>query len=895
MNIRNLDRLFHPDRVAVIGASRRAGSVGDTVLRNLVESYFAGEVYPVNPKHETIRGVRAYSRVGETPERTDLAVICTPAKVVPGVVRECGEAGVGAVVIISAGFGEDGEEGRRLEEQVRSAREDFRDLRVVGPNCLGVMAPETALNASFAAGMPRAGRVAFVSQSGALCTSVLDWALEEGIGFSYFVSVGNMIDVDFGDLIDFFGQDEKTTSMVLYAESISDARKFISAARAFTSTKPLIAYKAGRFAESAEAAVSHTGAMAGADEVYDAALRRAGVERALEIGEVFDCAELLARSRLPRGPRLAVVTNAGGPGVIAADALLARDGRLAELSKSSVEELDDRLPAYWSGGNPVDVLGDARADRYREAVRIVLDDDAVDAVLVILTPQAMTEPAATAGGVGKLASRSQKPVLATWMGGRAVREGIERLEESGVPTYPMPEQAVQAFMHLVSFAHRRAYRCDTPPDQPVDLHLDADGARKAFAEFLEETEGETLSEHHAKKLLTAYGVPVAETAVARSADEAAKQAERLGYPVALKVVSPQVTHKSDAGGVALGLNDAQDVARAYDRIARTVSERQPDAQFQGVTVQPMVEAEHPVELILGAKKDATFGTVVMAGAGGTATELFTDRALELPPLSRGLARRMLRSLRIWRLLSGYRGRPPCDVDGLVDVLVRFSYLVAEHPEIKEFDVNPLWAAFERVVALDARAVVDRSLSGTGRRAYDHLAIRPYPVEYVRCEELEDGTPVTLRPIRADDERMWQRVLGGGAPDIPPSFERLLRLTTHAATARHCFVDYEQELTIVAELPSDEEGHLVAIGRLAVEPAGRTGDCALLVAKRWQDRGLGAKVTGFLLEIARRWDLESIRATVESDDDATRASLRDFHFQPQNGAPANVVTMEKALR
>ena len=590
------------------------------------------------------------------------------------------------------------------------------------------MAPGTGLNASFAAGMPRRGRVAFVSQSGALCTSVLDWALEQGIGFSYFISVGNMVDVDFGDLIDFLSRDEQTQSMVFYAESISDARKFMSAARAFTATKPLIAYKAGRFAESAEAAVSHTGAMAGADEVCDAAFRRAGVERALEIGEVFDCAELLARTRLPRGPRLAVITNAGGPGVITADALLAREGKLAELSDSSLDKLNDRLPPYWSQGNPVDVLGDARADRYREAVQIALDDDGVDAALVILTPQAMTEPAATASALGKLASHSEKPVLATWMGGRAVREGIERLEDARVPAFDMPEEAVQAFMHLVSFARLREQRYDTPPEQPEDLELDKKGIRRTFDEVVEQTGGEVLSEHHAKKLLAAYGIPIAKTSIARSAEEAAKQAEQTGYPVALKVIAPQVTHKSEAGGVALGLRDANEVKDAYGRIAQTVAERHPDAKVEGVTVQPMIDTEHGVELILGAKQDATFGAVVMAGAGGTSAELFDDSALELPPLTPRLARRMLESLRTWRLVRGYRGRPACDVDRLIDVLVRFSYLVAQHPEIQEFDINPLLAAPDKAVALDARAVIARDRIGADKPCYDHLAIRPKSVE-----------------------------------------------------------------------------------------------------------------------------------------------------------------------
>lgn len=706
MTANRLHHLFHPERVAVIGASERLGSVGDMVLRNLLESDYDGDVFPVNPKHDRIRGVAAHASITETPETAELAVVCTPAKTVPKIVEQCGEAGVRAVVVISAGFGENGEEGEVLKKQIRQSARAYPDLRIVGPNCLGVMAPGVGLNASFAANIPLAGRVAFVSQSGALCTSVLDWALQEGIGFSYFVSIGNMLDVDFADLIEYFATDSETDSLVLYVESIRDAQKFLTAAERFTADKPLVAYKAGRFPVSAEAAESHTGAMAGSDAVFDAAFRRCGIERATEIGEIFECAELLARGKMPSGPHLAIVTNAGGAGVVAADALVARNGTLASLSQSTFEALDHVLPDFWSRGNPIDVLGDARADRYREATRIVLADEQVDATLVILTPQAMTEPTASAHALGKLAREFQKPVLAVWMGGRSVQEGIECLSKAGVPTYDMPEQAIQAYMHLVSYSMRHS-RNDTMSPSPIKLDLDRERIAAISKDVLEDSEGNTLLEHDAKRLLAAYDIAVTETTIARSEEEAVEAAEGLGYPVVLKVVSPDIAHKAEVGGVALNVQRAADVRSDYRKIRERIEARAPDAAIAGVTVQPMVTMDEGVELILGSKQDPTFGPVVMIGAGGTAAEVFDDHVLELAPLSREDGRRMLESLRSWPLLHGYRGRRSCDVDALVEVLLRFSRFVVEQQKIVEFDINPLLASPEGVVALDARAEIDR--------------------------------------------------------------------------------------------------------------------------------------------------------------------------------------------
>ena len=656
MSIRNLDKIFDPHRVAVIGASDTPTSVGYTVLRNLVGSGFRGVVYPVNPKRESVQGIQAYKDIPSLPHAPDLAVICTPAPTVPAIVRQCGEAGTRGLVIISAGFREIGIEGKKLEELVLREQNKFDGMRILGPNCLGIIVPGINFNASFATATPDKGHIGFISQSGALCTSVLDWALDEGIGFSYFVSVGNMLDVSMGDLIDYFGSATETRSIILYIESISESREFMSAARAFARTKPIVAYKAGRFAESAQAAASHTGAMAGVDAVYEAAFQRAGIERIFQIEDMFDCAELLARQQTPKGDRLAIITNAGGPGVMTTDALIERAGELAKLSDETIDTLNEILPLCWSHNNPIDVLGDAPPDRFAKAVEVVIKDKNVDAVLVILTPQAMTDPTATAEAIGKSAAHAHKPVLAAWMGGRVVAEGIQKLNAMGIPTYNTPEKAVRAFMHLVSYARNLQILHETPRDIPLEFTLDRKRLRGVFDTILTEG-GEILSENVSKAFLEAYEIPVTKPQAARTAEEAAEVARRIGYPVVLKILSPQISHKTDVGGVVLNLSNDNQVHDAFIKITKRAKEKLPNADIIGVTVQKMVTYPNSFELIMGTKKDPIFGAVIMVGMGGIGAEVFRDRALGLPPLNEALARRMLESLKSWPLLQGYRGKP----------------------------------------------------------------------------------------------------------------------------------------------------------------------------------------------------------------------------------------------
>jgi acetyltransferase len=894
VSIHNLDKIFSPRRVAVIGASDSPTSVGYTVLRNLIGSGFRGVVYPVNMKRESVQGIEAHKDIPSLPHPPDLAVICTPARTVPGIIRECGEAGTRGVVIISAGFREIGKEGRKLEEKVLEEKAKFEGMRILGPNCLGIIVPGIHLNASFAAATPEKGHIGFISQSGALCTSVLDWAIDEGIGFSYFVSVGNMLDVSMADLIDYFGSATETESIILYIESINEAREFMSAARAFARSKPIVAFKAARYAESAQAAASHTGAMVGVDAVYAAAFQRAGIERIFQIEDMFDCAELLARQKPAKGDRLAIITNAGGPGVMTTDALIDRNGHLATLSEETIAKLNDQLPPFWSHGNPVDVLGDAPPERFAKALETVIADKGVDAVLVILTPQAMTDPTGTARAVGEVAERVNKPVLSAWMGGHTVNEGMQLLTDARVPTYNTPEKAVRAFMHLVSYARNQTILHETPRDIPMSFTLDRQRLRGVFDTIL--TEGtEVLSENVSKAFLEAYEVPVTKPHLARSPEEAVRLARREGYPVVMKIHSPQITHKTDVGGVALNLASDEAVARTYDRMVATAREKRPEATIVGVTVQKMVTFPSSFELIIGAKKDPVFGAVIMIGMGGTAAEVFRDRALGLPPLSETLARRMLESLKSWPLLQGYRGKPGVNIDRLIEVIMRFSYLVADYPEIKELDANPLLVTQDNVIALDARVVVDRGMMVHPIRPYAHLAIRPYPEEFVTERPLKDGTRVTLRPIKPEDEPMWHELLAGCSTEsIWFRFSYLFKQTTHEMATRYCFIDYDREMGIVAEAEEEGQRKLLGVGRLVADMDHETAEYAILVVDRWQGRGLGGVLTDYCLEVAKRWGVKHVVAETAKSNARALATLRSRGFDTEDEREEDVVILRKQL-
>ena len=891
MTIRNLDKIFRPSRVAVVGASDRPGKVGRILLQNLVGHGYGGVVYPVNAKREAVQGITAYPNLAALPHAPDLAVICTPAASVPALVEQCGQLGIPGIVIISAGFREIGAAGRLLEDQVQAAASRYPGLRIVGPNCLGIMVPAIGLNASFAATTPAPGRVAFISQSGALCTAVLDWAKAANIGFSHFHSIGNMLDVGIDDLLDYLAADPHTDSVVLYVESIGRARQFMSAARALARDKPIVAYKAGRFADSAQAAASHTGALAGVDAVYEAAFRRAGIVRVFDLDEVFDCAGLLARQRIPRGPRLAIVTNAGGPGVMACDALLERRGELAPLMPATIERLNACLPSFWSHGNPVDILGDAPAQRYADAVSALLDDSGVDAVLVLLTPQAMTDPTTSATAVIEAAKHSSKPVLAAWMGGPAVQSACQRFADAGIAAYTTAEHAVRAFMHLVQYHRRREILLETPRDIPIKFPLDRGRLRERFA-AITNRDGSLLSEDDSKQLLATYGIAVATPRPAVTAESAVALAAEIGYPVVLKIHSPEITHKTDVGGVALNLMNAGEVSGAFERIVSDARRLRPDAAILGVTVQQMVTAIHGVELILGVKRDPVFGPVMLVGYGGIATEVFQDHALELPPLNERLARRMLESLRSWPLLTGYRGRPVVHVERLVETLMRFSYLVADLPEIREVDINPLLATPNEVIALDARVVIDRTDSRP--RPHAHLAISPYPEQYTQDVRLRDGTDIHLRAIKPEDEPAWKDLIRRSSTEsLWKRFRYLFKEATHEMASRFCFVDYDRELALCAEVMQEGQPLLVAVARLVADPDHQEADYGVLVADEFQHRGLGQLLTQKCVEIGRGWGLARIFGETTANNSSMLHIFRRLGFEfDKSGDPQIVLARLK---
>jgi acetyltransferase len=892
-----LDVFFSPRAVAVVGATETAGSVGRTILWNLVGSPFGGTVFPVNPKRPSVLGIKAYPTLAEVPAKIDLAVIVTPAAAVPGVVGQCADLGIPAAVIISAGFREIGAAGAELERRTLAEARRGR-MRLVGPNCLGVMSPVSGLNATFAASMARPGSVAFLSQSGALLTAILDWSLKVQLGFSAFVSLGTMLDVGWGDLIDHFGNDPRTRAIVLYMESIGDdARGFLSAAREVALSKPIIVIKAGRTDAAARAAASHTGALTGSDEVLDAAFRRTGVLRVANIGDVFAMAEVLGKQPRPRGPRLSVVTNAGGPGVLATDALIEHGGELAPLSAEARGKLDAILPAAWSHGNPIDVLGDADPARYAGALEVAAADPDTDGLLVVLTPQDMTDPTLTAQALTRHAKVEGKPVLASWMGGAQVAAGVDILNRAGVPTFEFPDEAARAFCSMWRSAYALRALYETPAASAEGTH-DTAGA----AAVIEEARGAgrtLLDEVESKRLLACYGIPTTPMRLAATPDEARAAATGLGFPVAVKLHSRTLTHKTDVGGVVLDVGDAAGVARAFESIRASVTARAGAQHFLGVTVQPMARlAPGGYELIVGASLDRQFGPVLLFGAGGQLVEVFRDRALALPPLTRALARRLMEQTKIFRALEGVRGRPPVPLAALEELLVRFADLVVEQPWIQEIDINPLYAAPEGLLALDARVLLHDPR--TRPEDLPRPAIRPYPAQYASPQRLPDGTEVLIRPIRPEDEGMlvaFHRRLGESS--VRERYLAPLQLdqrTTHERLVRVCFSDYDRDIALVVERrPADGAPELLAVGRLARRPAHDDAEFALLVRDDWQRRGLGTELLRRIVDVARRERVARVTATMLPDNQAMMriASRLGFEVRCEPGDPEATAVLRLA--
>ena len=888
-----LDAILNPQRVAVIGASERPGSIGRAVLWSLVSSPFGGTVFPISDKRTSVLGIKAYRTIADVPEPVDLAVVVTPAATVPGVISECVAAAVGGTIIISAGFKEHGEQGQELERQIVERMKGSR-MRMIGPNCLGVMNPLTGLNATFAPKIARAGNVGFVSQSGALCTAILDWAQREMVGFSAFVSIGSMLDVDWGDLIDYFGNDPRTHSIVIYMESIGDARSFLSAAREVSLTKPIIVIKAGRTEAAAKAAASHTGTLTGSDEVLDAAFRRCGVLRVNALADLFYMAEVLAKQPRPRGPRLAIVTNAGGPGVLAADALIHNGGELAELSPESMAQLNDLLPPHWSHNNPIDVLGDALPERFAKALDIAAHDPNTDGMLVITCPQGMADPTLTADKLRAYANTG-KPVLASWMGGAEMTAGIDILHQAGIPTFPFPDTAARIFDYMWRYSYNLAGLYETPA-----LRSEENGFDRAAADSIVQKArraGRTiLTEVESKQLLATYGIPTVPTFAAHTEEEAVSWAEGIGFPVVLKLFSETITHKSDVGGVHLNLRDRDAVSKAYRAIQTSVSEAAGAGNFLGVTVQPMVRLDG-YELIVGSSIDAQFGPVLLFGTGGQLVEVLQDRALALPPLNTTLARRMMEQTKILKALRGVRGRKAVDIAALEEILVSFSQLVVEQRWIKEIDINPLLTSPDRLLALDARVVAFGSDIQEGQ--LPRRAIRPYPNQYSSPWTMKNGESVTFRPIRPEDEPLmveFHKKLSERTVYLR-YFQplKLSQRTAHERLRRICFTDYDREIVLLGEYQGkDGTLEVIAVGRLSKLHGRDEAELAVLIHDGFQHLGMGTELYRRLIAVARDEKLRRLHSTILAENQEMRAICQKLGFRMRADVEDGTVRAELDL-
>ncbi len=889
-----LDSFFKPKNIAVLGATENPGSVGRTTLWNLISSPFGGAVFPVNPKRSSVLGIKAYKSVKEIPAEVDLAVIATPPKSIPGLITDCGEMGCKAAVVISAGFKEAGPEGVALERQlVQNAR--AAGIRVIGPNCLGVMVPPSGVNATFAAAMARTGSVGFLSQSGALCTAVLDWSLAEDVGFSAFMSLGSMADVGWGDLIYYLGNDPKTRSILIYMESVGDARSFLSAAREVAYTKPIIVIKAGRTAAGSKAAASHTGSMTGSDDVLDVAFQRSGVLRVTTIAELFYMAEVLAKQPRPKGPRLTVLTNAGGPGVLAADSLLLGGGELAEISEATIAEMNTFLPSAWSHGNPADIIGDAGPDRYAKALETVSKDPNTDGMLVILTPQAMTDATQTAQLLKPLAQLGERPVLASWMGGVEVAAGEKILNQAGIPTFAYPDTAARMFNYMWQYASNLKALYETP-SYATD-GAEADTAKAAALIERVRAEGrEILTEFESKDVLAAYGIPTLPSRIATTEEQAVEAATSMGYPVVLKLHSLTITHKTDVGGVQLNLKNADAVATAFRAIRDSVAAKVGLEHFNGVNVQPFAKLEG-YEVILGSSIDPQFGPVLLFGMGGQLVEVFKDRALALPPLNSTLARRMMERTKIYKALKGVRGRKPVDLAGLEQLLVRFSRLVVEQPWIKELDINPLLASPERLLALDARVVLHPA--STKPEDLPKPAIRPYPYQYESPWTAQSGETVQIRPIRPEDEPAMVRFHESlSERTVYQRYLQQLNLsqrTAHERLTRICFIDYAQQMALVAERKDSTTGEsrILGVGRLQGLQSGPEAEFSIVVCDDFQHKGLGSELMRRILTAARAEGVKTISADILADNTPMQRLVEKVGFKVTQtpGEPVAVARLE----
>jgi len=875
MSMEKLTRLFNPKVIAIVGASAKKGSVGYSVMKNIIASGFDGIVYPINPTRTNVLGVKAYSSLEDVPDKIDLAIIVTPARTVPEIVESCGIVGVASILLISAGFAEIGEEGKKLMKQIDETIRRYK-IRLIGPNCLGFIKPSIKLNASFASKMALPGKIAFISQSGALCTAVLDWSIKQNVGFSHFVSIGSMMDVGFHDLIDYFGSDPLTNSIVIYMESLSNARSFMSAAKAFARAKPIIVLKAGRSSEGAQAAISHTGSLAGNDFVFDAAFKRAGVIRVDTIEELFNMAKALAMQPKPSNNRLAIVTNAGGPGVIATDTLIAKGGNLAELSEETISELNNHLSPNWSKRNPVDVLGDAGTAQYSKAVELCAKDKNVDGILVVLTPQAMTNPTEVAREVAAVARNCQKTILASWMGADDIEGGQKLLEVNNIPVYQAPENAIKCFIQMYDYSRNLSILHETPTQIPRQFTPDKAANEKLIKQVFDDNRT-VMTEFEAKQFLANYQIPVIKNGLATTEDEAMTLADTVGYPLVMKIASPDILHKTDVGGVILNILNKDEAKTAYKKIMDSAREKVPNADIKGVFVEQMMHRKY--ELIIGCKKDSIFGPTIVFGMGGVSVEVFKDTTVGLPPLNMALALRIIEDTKIYKLLKGYRGMPGADITSIQFLLYKFAYLLMDFPQILEIDINPFGVDEHDGVVLDAKVVLDNTVIVDKANSNKHLVISPYPSEYTTEFIMKNGRKAILRAIKPEDEMMEKEMFSYFSERTQRfRFFQLIKNITHEQLIRYTQIDYDREIAIIAEIEDEGRKKMAGVVRLIADHYLETAEFAIVVADPWQNLGLGSKFTDFIYDIAKKHGIQKIYANVLAQNRVMQHMFRTRGFK-----------------
>lgn len=892
MSQHHLKRLFEPKSVAIFGASDKIDSVGQIVFQNMLQSGYHGSLYPINPNHTEVQGYKAYASIAQIADSVELAVIATPPHTVPGIIEECGKQHVKAAIIITAGFGEAGDAGKALELEVLEIAQRHH-IRLIGPNCLGVMRPDIGLNATFNKGSAIAGNIAFISQSGALCTAILDWASANDVGFSSVVSMGASVDVDFGEILDYLISDTKTRSILLYIEGIHNARSFMSSIRAAARIKPVILVKVGRHAAASKAAISHTASIVGSDDAFDAAVRRAGVVRVQTITQLFSAAKALSCGFDPTGNRLAIVTNGGGPGVMATDYAIELGLEMANLSDVTIQTLNQVLPATWSHGNPVDIIGDAQADRYQHAVQACLEDPNVDGVLTILTPQAMTKPSEVANVVIALSNQYKKPLLTSWMGEAQVDESRRAFNHAKKPSFRNPESAVDVFSFLSAYHKNQRLLLQVPG--PISHHLapDVESGRMIIEGALQEKR-KILGEMESKALLSAFHIPVAQTMVARSPNEALLIAQQLGFPVAMKINSPDITHKSDVGGVMLNLANAPEVRAAYHEIIERVKSIRPDAHINGISIQPMVVKPNGRELMVGVTNDPVFGPIITFGAGGTTVEIMADRSVALPPLNHFLVKDLIQGTHVVKMLGTFRNMPPVNIEALESVLLRVSEMVCELPMLMEMDINPLILDENGVLAADARIVVEVRPPSEDR--YAHMAIYPYPTHLVSNWQLADGTDVVIRPIRPEDVWLVQDFVKNLSEEARYfRFMKSVEQLSETLLVRFTQIDYSREMALIAV--KDEQGQEIELGvtRYAINPDGESCEFALVVADSMRGTGLGQKLMTALMEIARSKGLKRIEGEVLKNNASMLKLMKRLGFTAVvNPDDSSIKNVYKAL-